>query len=620
MQRKLSAILSADVVGYSGLMEADEEGTLERIKANRAAIFDPLVVRNGGRVFKLLGDGALVEFPSVVSAVMCALAIQDATAKGEPTVPGDQRIRYRIGINFGDIIIDGDDIYGEGVNVAARLQSLAPSGGVAVSRMVRDNLEGKLACAFDDMGEHQVKDHERPVHAFCVYPAVEQRTERRAREARPKPTICVLPFANMSGDPEQEYFSDGISEDVITDLSKVSALSVVSRNSSFQYKGKHVDLPKVARELKVSHVLEGSVRKVGGRVRITAELIDGSTNQHVWAERYDRDLNDIFALQDEISEAIVGALKLRLLPEERRAIGQRGTNSIDAYNFFLMALQIYRDGKVATARGSEAIVRLCEGAVKIDPDYARAWAMIALAKAVRFAVSGGSPEAAMAAADRAITLDGSIAEAHTAKAAILDNIGDRQGCWRELETALKLDPDSSETNMIAGRVAEWERKYAAAINYFERAARVSEIATPVVARLAACYFSIGDLKHAHENADITLARTQKALAQEPDNGTAMGYRALAFAVLGDKDRVAELVSRGVLLDPDNEVMRALFSRAFSHLKDAESTLSMLDSLLKRAGSLWFVRNHLGQGYLDFVRDDPRFKTMVDALEARLARS
>src|SRR5215472_7788406 len=436
MQRKLTAILVADVVGYSGLMETDEAGTLDRLKANRAAIFDPLVKSNGGRIFKLLGDGAQVEFPSVVSALTCALAIQEATARSEPGVPEHERIRYLIGVNLGDVIVDGGDIYGEGVSVATRLQALAPSGSVAVSQTVRASLEGKVPCSFADIGEHQFEDHKRPVHAFCVYPAVVERTERRATEARHKPTICVLPFANMSGDPEQEYFSDGISEDIITDLSKVSALSVVSRNSAFQYKGKNVDLPKVARELKVSHVLEGSVRKAGGRVRITAELIDGATNEHVWAERYDRDLNDIFALQDEISEAIVGALKLRLLPEERRAIGQRGTISIDAYNFFLMALQIYRDGKVATARGSEAIVRLCEGAVKIDPDYARAWAMIALAKAVRFAVSGGSPDAAMAAADRAIALDGSIAEAHTAKAAILDNIGDRQGCWRELETAL----------------------------------------------------------------------------------------------------------------------------------------------------------------------------------------
>src|SRR5215470_10277908 len=304
MQRKLTAILSADVVGYSGLMEADEPGTLERLKANRAAIFDPLVSTNGGRVFKLLGDGALAEFPSIVSAVVCALAIQEATARGEPGVAAEKRIRYRIGVNLGDIIIDGDDIYGEGVNVAARLQTLAPMGGVAVSRTVRDNLEGKVACSFEDLGEHQVKDHERPVHAFSVRPVVNEKVEAGRTEQRQKTSICVLPFSNMSGDTEQEYFSDGISEDIITDLSKVSALGVIARNTSFQFKGKSVDIPQIARQLKVSHVLEGSVRKAGGRVRITAQLIDGGSGEHVWADRYDRDLNDIFALQDEIAQAI----------------------------------------------------------------------------------------------------------------------------------------------------------------------------------------------------------------------------------------------------------------------------------------------------------------------------
>ena len=335
MQRKLTAILSADVVGYSGLMETDETGTVERLKANRSTIFDPHVATHGGRVFKLMGDGALVEFSSVIAAVNCALAIQDATEKAGAEIAGAKRIRYRMGINLGEVIVEGDDIYGEGVNVAARLQALAPVGGVALSRVVRDQVEGKAPCAFEDMGEHTVKNIERPVHVFSVRAADGGRKAGEDKADQPrKLSICVLPFANMSGDAEQEYFSDGISEDIITDLSKVSALAVISRNSAFMYKGKHVDLPKVARELKVSHVLEGSVRKSGGRVRITAQLIDGATNDHVWAERYDRDLNDIFALQDEISEAIVKALKLKLLPEEKKAIEQRGTESVEAYNLY----------------------------------------------------------------------------------------------------------------------------------------------------------------------------------------------------------------------------------------------------------------------------------------------
>ena len=273
MQRRLTAILSADVAGYSGLMEADEAGTLERLKVNRSRIFDPSVAAHGGRVVKLMGDGALVEFGSVVAAVNCALAIQEATARAEPERAEAERILYRIGINLGDVIVEGDDIYGEGVNVAARLQAIAPVGGIAVSATVREQVAGKAPCTFEDLGEHTVKNIERPVRVFAVHAADREEGEEPKPGTPRRLSVCVLPFANMSGDPEQEYFSDGISEDIITDLSKVSALWVAARNTAFTFKGKHVDVPQVARQLKVSHVLEGSVRKAGGRVRITAQLV-----------------------------------------------------------------------------------------------------------------------------------------------------------------------------------------------------------------------------------------------------------------------------------------------------------------------------------------------------------
>ncbi|MEO8304510.1 MAG: adenylate/guanylate cyclase domain-containing protein, partial [Betaproteobacteria bacterium] len=254
MQRKLTVILSADVVGYSGLMERDESGTLERLKANRKTVFDPQIALHGGRLFKLMGDGALVEFGSVVSAVTCAHEIQHAT---EATAEKDEaeRIRYRIGINLGEVIVDGDDIYGDGVNVAARLQALAAPGGVAVSRTVRDQVAGKVPADFDDLGEHTVKNIARPVHVFALRSATAAAVPSAQRPQRV--SICVLPFTNMSGDPEQEYFSDGVTEDIITDLSKVSALAVVSRNSAFTFKGKHTEIAQVARQLKVTHVLEG---------------------------------------------------------------------------------------------------------------------------------------------------------------------------------------------------------------------------------------------------------------------------------------------------------------------------------------------------------------------------
>ncbi|HEY0106257.1 MAG TPA: adenylate/guanylate cyclase domain-containing protein, partial [Rhizomicrobium sp.] len=442
MQRKLTAILSADVVGYSGLMQADEAGTLERLKANRTRIFDPQVAIHGGRVFKLIGDGALAEFASVIAAVECALAIQAATEKATASAAEGSRIRYRIGINLGEVIVEGDDIYGEGVNTAARLQALAPVGGVALSRVVKDQIDGKLACAFEDMGEHAVKDHDRPVQAFRVRTGAAAQEIAAKQPPAAKLSICVLPFSNMSGDTEQEYFSDGISEDIITDLSKVSALSVVARNTAFTFKGKSLKIPQVARELNVSHVLEGSVRKSGGRVRITAQLIDGAAGDHVWAERYDRNLDDIFALQDEISQAIVGALKLVLLPEEKKAIEHRGTDNVEAYNLYLMARQSFATGNNGDMRRDETVIRLCTRATEIDPSYARAWALMALAQNSLRYQFGKVGEGGHAAAERALALDANLAEAHAVMATLLDESGHREQALAELATALRLDPES----------------------------------------------------------------------------------------------------------------------------------------------------------------------------------
>ncbi len=608
MQRKLTVIFSADVVGYSGLMERDEAGTLARLKENRVAVFDPAVATHGGRQFKLMGDGALVEFGSVVAAITCALAIQEGTAKVEG-------LRYRIGINLGEVIIEGDDIYGEGVNVAARIQALAPVGGVALSKMVRDNADGKMACSFEDMGEHSVKNIERPVHVFKVAVA---EPEGQKMEAPRKLSICVLPFANMSDDPQQEYFSDGISEDIITDLSKMSALAVVSRNSSFMYKGKHVDLPKVARELKVSHVLEGSGRKAGGRLRITAQLIDGVTNDHVWAERYDRDLNDIFALQDEISEAIVNALKLKLLPEEKKAIEKRGTDSVEAYNLFQMARQIYLTGSVTTARGSDAIIRLCNGAVKVDPNYARAWAMMALAMTIRAAVAGKPGEDGLAAAERALSLDPSLPEAHAAKGRFLANRADFKSAWIEINEALRLDPNSYESNFVAGAVSMQEGRFEDAIRFLLRAAEIMPTNYMPLGWLVSAFETIGDKVRAREYAERSLELAYAELGREPDNGTAMGQAAVSLAVLERPERVKELVSRGLLLDPDNEVMKLNFLVANRILRDMEATIAMLDIVLKASPAKNFVHALKTIPSLAFVRDDARVKAMFAAADARLA--
>jgi adenylate cyclase len=619
MQRRLTAILSADVAGYSGLMEADEAGTLERLQINRSRIFDPCVAAHSGRLVKLMGDGALVEFASVVAAVNCALAIQDATARAEPERAEEKRIRYRIGINLGDVIVDGEDIYGEGVNVAARLQALAPAGGIAVSATVRDQVAGKAPCAFEDLGEHTVKNIERPVRVFGVH-AAGRNADRAPGTETPRLAVCVLPFANMSGDPEQEYFSDGISEDIITDLSKVSALWVAARNTAFTFKGKHVDVPQVARQLKVSHVLEGSVRKAGGRVRITAQLVDGATGGHVWAERYDRDLNDIFALQDEISQAIVAALKLKLLPEEKKAIEQRGTTDPEAYKLYLMARQYSITGNFGSARRSEAIIRLCRRAIEIDPNYARPWALMASTQiSLRF-FFGREGDDGLIAAERAIELDPNLAEAHAARARVLGQNGRFDEALHEIEIALRLDPESYEVNGAAGRLHYLMRRFDKAILHFEKAATIVETDYSSAGMLVSCHNAVGDKEGGRRAARRALERCEKIVAIEPDNGSALGFAVGALAALGEAERAKEWAERALLLDPDNVNLRYNFACSLiTDLHDFGAALDMLGPRFETMGIevLNWVKSDPD---LDPIRDHPRFKAMLAAAEARLAQA
>jgi adenylate cyclase len=618
MQRKLTAILSADVVGFSGQMEADDAGTLERLKANRVGIFDPHVAAHGGRQFKLMGDGALVEFSSIVAAVECALAIQEASENAAAAAADGERIRYRIGVNLGDVIVEGDDIYGEGVNVAARLETLASPGGIAISRAAKEQIERKLRCFFEDMGEHQVKNHERPVHAFAVHAVERSKPEQTKMDEPRKLSICVLPFANMSGDVEQEYFSDGISEDIITDLSKVSALAVISRNSAFQYKGKHIDLPKVARELKVSHVLEGSVRKAGGKVRITAQLIDGATNDHIWAERYDRDLNDIFALQDEISEAIVKALKLKLLPEEKKAIEQRGTNSVEAYNLYLMARQYLVEGNWGDRRRTEAVIRLCSRAIEIDPQYAGAWALIARGQTDERYRFGGTNDGGLAAADRALALDANLADAHAVKARVLFEDGHAQEAAAEIALALRLDPETWEVNDTAATINFRQYRFEDAARFYEKSTALAETDFGSSAMLITCYTALGNAEAAKRGAKITVERTEKAIAQDRSNGAALAYGVVGLSVLGQAERAKEWIARALLVDPDNMNMRYNFVCALAaYLKDADAALDMLEPALEKA-TRGLLHHAKVDPDLDTLRDHPRYKAMMDAAETRLA--
>jgi adenylate cyclase len=347
VERRLAAILAADVVGYSRLVGEDEEGTLERLRVLRRELVDPMIKEHRGRVVRITGDGLLVEFASVVDAVRCAVDTQREMALRNTEIPPDRRIEFRIGINLGDIINDGQDIYGDGVNVAARLEALATPGGICVSRVVRDQVRDKLGFGFDDRGEQQVKNIARPVRVFDVKIAGESMaltSDIAARAPLPlpdKPSIAVLPFQNMSGDPEQEYFADGMVEEIITALSRIRWLFVIARNSSFTYKGQSVGVRQVGRELGVRYVLEGSVRKGGNRVRITAQLIEAESAAHIWADRFDGALEDVFDLQDRVAISVAGVIEPALQAAEARRSAARPTNDLTAYDLYLRALAVY---------------------------------------------------------------------------------------------------------------------------------------------------------------------------------------------------------------------------------------------------------------------------------------
>jgi adenylate cyclase len=377
MERRLAAILAADVAGYSRLMGADEEGTLAQFKTHRRELVDPKISEYGGRIVKTTGDGLLVEFTSVVDAMRCAIEVQKGMAERNALVPENKRIEFRIGIHQGDIISDAGDTFGDAVNVAARLEALSIPGGICVSSRAQEDALGKLDVGFEDMGERQLKNISKPVRAYRIELAsVSAQSARQPLALPDKPSIAVLPFANMSGDPEQEYFADGVSEDIITAISKLHWFFVIARNSSFVYKGKAVDVKQIGSQLGVRYVLEGSVRKSGQRVRITAQLIDASNGNHIWADRYDGDLNDVFALQDRITNSVVAAIEPHLLEAESVRSQNRTPNDVRAWDLLMQASFLFwRLNKT----DGDAAISILRSATQLYPDYAPAHSMLAFA-------------------------------------------------------------------------------------------------------------------------------------------------------------------------------------------------------------------------------------------------
>jgi adenylate cyclase len=433
-------------------------------------------------------------------------------------------------------------------------------------------------------------------------------------------SVCVLPFLNISGDPEQEYFSDGISEDIITDLSKVPALYVTARNTAFTFKGKSVDVPQVARQLNVSHVVEGSVRKAGNRVRITAQLIDGGDGGHIWAERWDRNLDDIFALQDEISQAIVAALKLKLLPQEKSAIERRGTASAEAYDLYLLGRSYREAGNAGDPRREEAVIRLMRRATEIDPGYARAWATLADAQFGLAVNRGRGGDDGEEAARRALELDPELAEAHAARAQLLFRKGERDEAVAEADLAVRLNPDSFDAANAAGSIAYQLGDFENAARHFRKAGEASDVDFAVSGMVMSACAAMGDVEGARAGARLTLERAERVLSQDRSNGHAMAFGANALATLGDAQRSKEWIARALLVDPDNMLMRYNFACVLCQsFSDCDRALELLEPVFASdAGRL--VRASPNDPDLAALRDDPRFQAMIARAEARLAES
>jgi adenylate cyclase len=491
--RRLAAILAADIAGYSRLMGADEEGTLERLMALRRELLDPKIAEHRGRIVKTTGDGLLVEFASVVDAVRCAVEVQQAMAERSSGVEADNRIELRIGINLGDVIVEGDDLYGDGVNIAARIEALADPGGMFVSNTVYDHVRDRLPFVFEDLGEQQVKNIARPVRVYRVRPEGPHPNppplagEGSALGARlgatepplplpDKPSIAVLPFANMSGDPEQEYFAGGIGEDVITLLSKSRGLFVIARNSTFTYKGQAVDVKQVGRELGVRYVLEGSVRKVGNRVRVAVQLIEVATGGHLWAERYDRDLTDIFAVQDEITMSVSTAILPTVERNERERAARKPPDSLDAWECYHRGL--WHFSKIEPAENTRAI-SFFERAIELDPSFAAAHSALSYALGVQATLFSQQSRrqtlfpCVVEHARRAIALDPTDALGRCSLSYVLLFTGRHNEAMAEADLAVSLDPNSVQAYHCQGGARTFGGRPREAVAPLETAIRLS---------------------------------------------------------------------------------------------------------------------------------------------------
>jgi len=585
VNRKLAAILAADVVGYSRLMGADEAGTLGALKRHREVIFDPAVAAHNGRIVKLIGDGTIVEFGSVIDAVNCALAVQRSAALPPDPSSAPSPIVLRIGINLGDVIIEGEDIYGDGVNIAARLEPLAEPGGICISAIVNESIGNRVDVHFQDGGEIGVKNIDRPIRVWRWHPAtanaVEQKTNgAHAAQKISTASIAVLPFTNMSGDAEQEYFSDGITEDIITDLSKIAGLTVIARNSSFTYKGRAVDVRAVGRELGVQSVLEGSIRRAGNRVRITAQLIDAGSGGHLWADRYDRDLTDIFAVQDDVTHRIVDALKVTLSPDEKARPAGGGTAvNMEAYDYSLRGREILL-GNPKTRQTFEQATALFRKAIELDPNFAVARAGLGFAYMFDYQNRwSDDPDASLALAkeyaESAIEKDPKEPLSHAVAAVAATFRGDLARAQSEVGIALSLNPNLAMAYNIAGSIRMYAGEPLEAIALIERGIRLD----PAGKTQYLHFLGLANLVAGKYETAVALFKQRIALVP----GTDFSRSALASALghLGQVDEARRIWRELEEINPKYSFNEHLGRLPFKRKEDGER----LAEGLRKAGLL-----------------------------------
>jgi TolB-like protein/class 3 adenylate cyclase/Tfp pilus assembly protein PilF len=554
VERRLAAVLAVDVAGYSRLMGRDEEGTLAQFKSLRKSLVDPTIAAHRGRIVKTTGDGMLVEFASAVDAARCAVEVQRGMAGQNADLPQDTRIEFRIGIHVGDIIIDDNDIFGDGVNIAARLEGIAEPGGICISDDAQRQIRGKVEVAFDDLGPQTLKNIAEPMRAWRALlngstPAVKPSAEPAPLALPDKPSIAVLPFQNMSGDPEQDYFADGMVEDIITGLSRSKSLFVIARNSSFTYKGKAVDIKQVGRELGVRYVLEGSVRKAGNRIRITGQLIDAITGAHIWADRFDSELEDIFDLQDRVTISVLGAIAPRLERAEIERAQRKPTENLRAYDYYLRALSNnYR----ATAEANIEQLGLAKIAIAIDPEFAAAYALAALAFVQRksYGWSGEDVPEARRLARRAIELDKDDPMVLGMAGQTLAFVaGEVETGAALLARAVSLDPNLAAARYWSGMILIYLGDPDAAIDQFKAALRLSPIEPRIFlahSGMASAHFSAGRY-------DEGCLCARNAMQHQPNYLYAHRAAMACHAMAGRIEEAREVCAVALQLDPTQRI-------------------------------------------------------------------